>query len=203
MKFWGGPQPRKKKIFSAQAGKLFQPPQTYKIMPNFTKLMMLISTLVLMIGGGLSFYLTYQSYAPVAQIHAREDGVTIDGFDAVAYHADGVARKGREKFQVTWDGATWHFSSLENRQLFAGNPERYAPQFGGYDPYGMAMSGAAQPATPELWAIEEGRLYLFYSGETRKRWRENTPKNLKNAHIQWNRIKQQIRYKTQISGESL
>ena len=167
-------------------------------MTNFTKLMMLISTIVLVIGGGSSFYLTYQGYQPVAMTNSSVDGIAIEGFDAVAYHTTGAAIKGVHNFQVIWAGSKWYFSNLENRQFFSGDPEKYAPQFGGYDPFGMAINGAAQPATPELWAINDGRLYLFYSGKTRDLWQENRQANLKKANIQWTRVKQQIQYKAEM-----
>lgn len=154
--------------------------------------------MVLLIGGGFSFYLTFQGYQPVAMTSSNASGIAIEGFDTVAYHKEGAVRKGIENFQVSWAGSTWHFTSLENRQAFSDNPEKYAPRFGGYDPFGMAMNGVAQPATPELWAINDGRLYLFYSGKTRTLWQENIQKNLKNANIQWNRIKQQIQYKAEM-----
>ncbi|VAW05181.1 hypothetical protein MNBD_ALPHA01-1334, partial [hydrothermal vent metagenome] len=51
---------------------------------------------------------------------------------------------------------------------------------------------------PELWAIEDGKLYLFHSGQTRALWYENRAENQKNAHIQWTRLKQQARYKTEM-----
>lgn len=171
-------------------------------MNNFTKLMMLISTLVLMVGGGLSFYLTYQGYQPVAVTSTNEDGIAIEGFDAVAYHMSGQAKKGSVNFQVTWAGSTWYFTNFENRQNFSDNPEKYAPRFGGYDPFGMAMNGATQPATPELWAVTDGKLYLFYSGKTRTLWQKNRAENLKNANIHWNRIKQQILYKAEMEKGS-
>lgn len=161
--------------------------------------MMLLSTLVLLIGGGFSFYLTYQGYQPVAVTNADEKGVAIEGFDSVVYHMTGMAQKGLDNFQVTWAGSTWYFTSLENRQAFSADPEKYAPEFGGYDPYGMAINGAAQRASPELWAIEDSKLYLFYSGRTRKLWQDNRSENLINANIQWNRIKQQIQYKTEMA----
>ncbi len=167
-------------------------------MTNFTRIMMLISTLVLIIGGGFSFYLTYQANQPVAMTSTDERGIAIEGFDAVDYHMAGTAQKGSANFQVTWAGSEWYFNSLENRQAFSGDPEKYAPQFGGYDPYGMATGGVAQPATPELWTITDGKLYLFYSGKTRTLWQKNRPENLKNANIHWNRIKQQIHYKAEM-----
>ncbi|PCI34517.1 MAG: hypothetical protein COB54_01690 [Alphaproteobacteria bacterium] len=171
-------------------------------MTNFTKLLMLISTLVLLIGGGVSFYLTYQGYQTVALTNASEQGIAIDGFDAVAFHTEGSAQKGLEHYQVTWAGATWYFSTFDNRQAFSGDPEKYAPQFGGYDSYGMAMNGATHPATPELWTIEDAKLFLFHSGQTRKRWHENSPDNLREANINWTRIKQQIQYKREMEKDT-
>lgn len=167
-------------------------------MNNFTKLMMLLSALVLVIGGGFSFYLTYQGNQPVAAININEAGIAIDGFDSVSYHTIGAAQKGAHNFQVTWNGAIWYFSSLENRQAFSEAPEEYAPQYGGYDPFGMAMNGTVQAATPELWLIAGGKLFLFHSGATRKAWQENLAENQKNADIQWAKIKQQIHYKAEM-----
>ncbi len=40
--------------------------------------------------------------------------------------------KGQKEFQQEWQGATWRFSSQEHLALFQANPEKYAPQYGGY-----------------------------------------------------------------------
>ena len=59
-------------------------------------------------------------------------GVAIKGYDAVAYHTEGRAVKGKSKFSHKWNDAKWYFTSAENKDLFAADPERYAPQYGGY-----------------------------------------------------------------------
>ncbi len=59
-------------------------------------------------------------------------GVAIRGYDTVAYHTEGRAMKGKKEFSYEWNDATWRFASAENRELFAADPERYAPQYGGY-----------------------------------------------------------------------
>ena len=59
-------------------------------------------------------------------------GVAIWGYDTVAYHTEGRAVKGKKKFSYEWNDATWRFVSAENRDLFIADPDRYAPQFGGY-----------------------------------------------------------------------
>ena len=59
-------------------------------------------------------------------------GTAIKGYDTVAYHTEGNAVKGKSKYSYEWNDAKWHFASAENRDLFAANPEKYAPQYGGY-----------------------------------------------------------------------
>ena len=59
-------------------------------------------------------------------------GVAIRGYDPVAYHTEGRALKGKKEFSHDWNDAIWRFASAENRDLFAADPERYAPQYGGY-----------------------------------------------------------------------
>jgi hypothetical protein len=59
-------------------------------------------------------------------------GIAIDGYDTVAYHTENRAVKGQSEFSYGWNDAEWHFESAKNRDLFVANPDRYAPQYGGY-----------------------------------------------------------------------
>ena len=59
-------------------------------------------------------------------------GVAIKGYDTVAYHTEGRAVKGKSEFSFKWNDAKWLFANAGNRDLFAADPERYAPQYGGY-----------------------------------------------------------------------
>jgi hypothetical protein len=59
-------------------------------------------------------------------------GVAIKGYDPVAYFTEGHPVKGKKEFEFTWQDARWRFSSADNRDLFAANPERYAPKYGGF-----------------------------------------------------------------------
>lgn len=65
-------------------------------------------------------------------INQSKSGVAIRGFDTVAFQMDKRAVKGKKEFSYEWNNATWYFKSAENRDLFAADPLRYAPQFGGY-----------------------------------------------------------------------
>jgi hypothetical protein len=33
---------------------------------------------------------------------------------------------------LSWNDAVWHFANAGNRNLFAADPDRYAPKYGGY-----------------------------------------------------------------------
>ena len=78
--------------------------------------------------------------ASAAEVNTGYFGnVAIEGYDTVAYFTLGKATKGSDKFAHDWGGATWYFSTEANRDLFAANPEAYAPQFGGLCAEGVAF----------------------------------------------------------------
>lgn len=66
------------------------------------------------------------------QVNKTFFGVAIKGYDTVAYHTEGHAVKGKSKYSLEWNDAKWHFASAENRDMFAANTEKYAPQYGGF-----------------------------------------------------------------------
>ena len=69
---------------------------------------------------------------PKAAVNIGPDGVAIKGYDTVAYFTMGKPVKGDEKYAYEWDGAKWLFSSKAHLDLFAAEPDKYAPQYGGY-----------------------------------------------------------------------
>jgi len=87
----------------------------------------------------------------------------IGGYDTVSYFTVGKPEKGDPKFSHMWDGRTYLFTSEQHRALFAGNPDKYAPQFAGHCASGLA-GGQKAEADPTNWLISDGRLYLFYAG---------------------------------------
>lgn len=66
------------------------------------------------------------------EVNTNSFGVAIKGYDPVAYFTDGEAVKGKSQFSYTWNEANWYFASTANRDLFAADPEHYAPQYGGF-----------------------------------------------------------------------
>ena len=76
------------------------------------------------------------------------------------------------------------FASADDRDEFARNPEKYAPQYGGYCAYGVSQ-GHAAPIDPEAWTIIEGKLYLNYSKGVKKTWSEAIPQHIEEANRNW------------------
>jgi YHS domain-containing protein len=65
-------------------------------------------------------------------INTDGKGLAIKGYDTVAYFTEGKPVKGKGEFSFEWKGTKWLFSNRKNMELFAKNPEKYAPQYGGY-----------------------------------------------------------------------
>lgn len=115
-------------------------------------------------------------------------GIAIQGYDPVAYFTDGQAVKGSDEFAYEWLGAVWHFASAEHREIFAADPVKYAPQYGGYCASAM-VGGEAATASAEDWRIVDGKLYLFYSHDGLQEWANNAPDEIKNADAKWGLLK--------------
>jgi len=102
-----------------------------------------------------------------------ENGLALDGQDVVSYFTEGKPVTGKKQFTYGWKGANWQFSSAANRDLFAKNPEKYAPAYGGYCAK-AASDGNLATTVPTAWEIRNGKLYLNYSAEAQQEWLQGT-----------------------------
>jgi len=100
------------------------------------------------------------------------NGAAIGGFDPVAYFVDQRPIPGSPQHLAIHAGIAWHFNSESNRVAFLESPEAYLPALGGHDPV-MVASGVPVPGHPHLFAIVEGRLFLFRRSENRERFLAN------------------------------
>ena len=120
-----------------------------------------------------------------------EKGIAIDGYDAVAYFNSNKAIKGDKNLAVYHQGATYRFSSVENKEAFKKNPSGYEPQYGGWCAYAMGKNGEKVSVDPETFKIINGKLYLFYNkafNNTLKSWNKNEPILKTNADANWTKI---------------
>ncbi len=125
----------------------------------------------------------YQSRRPDYAANA----LAIGGFDPVAYHTRKAALAGNANFRVSWGGAEWQFSSQENRDLFVRDPDRYAPQYGGWCAFAVA-AGSRAASDPRLWDIVNGKLYLNQSTGTQASWRQDQAGMIQRADLNWPRL---------------
>jgi YHS domain-containing protein len=96
----------------------------------------------------------------------------------------GKPLKGRPEFAHEWSGATWHFASAESLAAFKLDPERYAPQFGGYCAYAVGNNYTAK-SDPNAWHVEDGKLYLNFNAEVRETWLKNRAALIPSAVKNW------------------
>ena len=103
----------------------------------------------------------------------RFNDKAIDGYDTVAYFTQNKPVEGNKDHQIKWRDANWYFSSASNKALFEANPEKYAPQYGGWCAFAMANEGSTVRVDPEAFHLHENKLYLNYSKGVQKRWLED------------------------------
>jgi len=111
-------------------------------------------------------------------------GLAINGYDPVAFFTDGRPETGSGDFELPYAGALWRFVNSSNRAAFAQRPDVYMPQYGGYDPVGVAR-GVAVPGNPKVWAIVGERLFLFFDGAQREKFLSNPARYLAISQRRW------------------
>jgi len=105
---------------------------------------------------------SHLAFAAVAiNTYGSDSGVAISGFDTVAFFTEKKAVAGSPDNVVEWKGAKWLFSSKENLDLFKSNPEKYAPQWGGFCAVGVSEGRISKKAINGEFDIQDGKLYLF------------------------------------------
>jgi YHS domain-containing protein len=113
-----------------------------------------------------------------------ENGVALDGQDVVAYFTQNKLVMGVSQFKHNWGGTTWMFASAANRDMFANNPEKYAPQYGGYCAQATS-EGNLVVTQPDAWKIVNGKLYLNYDKTLQAQWMEDIPGHIASANKNW------------------
>lgn len=128
--------------------------------------------------------LTVSPAFAVDPFNVGSNGVTLKGYDPVAYFQESKPVKGSKEFEYEWMGVKWYFSNTTNRDLFAQEPEKYAPQYGGYCAWAVSQ-GYTADIDPDAWTIFNDRLYLNYNKKVRKTWQQDIPGNIAKADKNW------------------
>ncbi|MEO0421526.1 MAG: YHS domain-containing (seleno)protein [Pseudomonadota bacterium] len=112
------------------------------------------------------------------------NGVILAGYDAVAYFTEGKAVRGSEEFTASHGGANYQFASAEHRDLFAADPERYAPAYGGYCALGASF-GKKFLVDGKAFEIVDGQLYVNKNLKVYATWKKDIPGNIEKADAKW------------------
>lgn len=124
------------------------------------------------------------------------------GFDVVQYHFipsyndGGVAVRGLPEFAYNFNGYQFWFSTAENRELFIADPWKYAPAWGGYCSWGVALEKPptwpwqvdflGPPASPwNGWLIVNGTLMFNIWASYSDRFMESVEQNVLDAIDRW------------------
>lgn len=114
----------------------------------------------------------------------EKDGAALRGYDPVAYFSAGEAQKGSPDHSYEYKGSKFLFASDANKRAFAQDPDKYAPQFGGYCAFGTAQ-GYKVSTQPDAFAVVDGKLYLNYNRDVQGMWRKDVPGNIARAEKNW------------------
>jgi YHS domain-containing protein len=118
------------------------------------------------------------------KLNLDSKGVILKGYDPVAYFTQKKAVKGNPKFQTTYEGATYYFSSAADLATFKKSPGKYVPQYGGFCANGMVNKQTAD-IDPSVFFVLKGKLYVCASPEAEKEFKSNVQVNVQKADQNW------------------
>jgi hypothetical protein len=128
--------------------------------------------------------------AAAGKVHVDSTRFAAGGRDVVAYFTLPAERRpvagvpGSLRFTAMWNGAVFAFADSANRERFMANPAHYAPQFDGHCAW-AAGQGYKAPASPDVWAIVDGKLYLNYSHAISGRWEKDMASQIAAGKNNW------------------
>ncbi|MCP4381507.1 MAG: YHS domain-containing protein [Hyphomicrobiales bacterium] len=126
-----------------------------------------------------------QSPAP---LNLDADGVTLSGYDPVAYFTVGAPTEGDSAFTADYGGATYRFASAENRDTFTANPTQYIPAYGGFCSLAMSF-GKKVDIDPFAWRIVDNQLFVQANPRAATVWDNDVPGNIVKADDFWPKVK--------------
>lgn len=120
-------------------------------------------------------------------VNRDEAGRALHGYDPVSYFTTGEPQTGSVDFEYEWDNAVWYFENAENRDEFAANPEKYAPENGGFCTFGVVLSKKFD-GDPNVWTIYKDRLYVFLNEEVKGKFLQDQTDNIAKVKEIWPEI---------------
>lgn len=137
--------------------------------------------------------LTVATSALAGPQYIDETGFAVSGYDVVAYfdleqspvgqpQPEGVP--GKASITTEYNGATFAFSTEENKERFLADPAAFVPQYDGHCAYGVSKGGKV-PGNPNLWRVIDDKLFLNITPNVVTFWEEDITGNIDLATTNW------------------
>jgi YHS domain-containing protein len=112
--------------------------------------------------------------------------LALQGYDPVAFFEEHGAQAltGKSDITTTYGGVTYRFASIENREIFLGNPTKYEPTYGGWCAWAMANQGYA-PINPIYFTQHGNRMHFFIRASAKRNFDNNLEFHESNADDFW------------------
>src|SRR6266478_8130400 len=120
----------------------------------------------------------------IRKVNVDSNGVILKGYDPVAYFTQNKAVKGSSKYQSTYQGAIYYYSSATDLATFKRNPSKYVPQYGGFCADGMRKK-QENDIDPTVFFIVKGKLYVCESPAAEKAFRAHEDEDIVTANRNW------------------
>lgn len=132
-------------------------------MGSIIKKVLIIIVVIIVLAPVVLFYglkvspISWQLLGPVNE----NSNLAVKGYDVVSYFNDSQPKQGDRTKGLKTNNIIRYFSSDVNKLSFKTFPDKYLPQYGGYCATAVA-SGFTADVNPEIWHIENEKLYLFF-----------------------------------------
>ena len=117
---------------------------------------------------------------------ASTSDLMLGGYDPVAYFDAPAPMLGQASLEFRHRYGTYRFASAANLALFRADPDRYAPQYGGFCAKGVAYAIRAG-GDPRVYEIHDNRLFIFAVPYARDYWRTDRRDFIETADNYWAR----------------
>jgi YHS domain-containing protein len=129
------------------------------------------------------------THSKTTEVNTDVTGVVIRGYDPVAYFTEGRPVPGRSDLSVEYAGGKYLFATPANRVAFTANPAAYAPQYGGYCAFGVAL-GKKFDIDPASWRIVDRKLYFNLNPAILEKWSADAHEYIQKAETNWPQIRE-------------
>lgn len=159
----------------------------HRIVPRGTNLKHAVKVLAILavVGGSVAPLTGYAVKQTGGEFNTLYAGLGAKGYDVVAYFAQGRPVLGTQKHESVYGGVTWRFASKKHLDMFEANPEKYAPQYGGFCSWGAANGKLFDVDPVNGWTIVDGKLYLNFNADLNKTFTQDAAKFIPKANKHW------------------